>query len=550
MQHSIDLTSKLSFGAQPKGKVSKKEQNPAADADAMAGMTAQFSSALHQALQAKQEPKPVEKATHIPGHEPTEPDTPQPDETTSAETTETGTEVTTAPQPMSDPSSDFAATLQTALSLPIILATSLPPTALPSPETVPSSGSEPTTGIQATQALPSPTGAMALTVPATRFERVPTTSFAANLPIGEGSSIPNPTASPSPNTDVSVAATETGAEVLASQSSDIHPSSASDSGLSIDSTLTSLTESLPLPQIALPAKGPMDTAHTPDMGPLPVSGAVKSAENAVSNPLQSLGGISEQLKSLNGEIESVSGNESSDFSDDFSELDTVSAEVPAELAQPFSAEGLTVPQSSSQSGIGPAENPIAQFVSKAEHPADQVAEGTLYSVKNGHKELVIRLNPDNLGEVRINLISHGNQEMSARLIASTPESHDLLKSQVESLKQTLESQGLQVERLSVVLAGSPDSMRDFNQQNNHQHSSEQQQGNAQQNTQQQAFNQQGQPNPNLFSHLGGQFQHKQGFAQRPAEFQTSGGTHSQIDGIQRAEPHAPQNDNGSISVLA
>ena len=61
MQHSIDLTSKLSFGAQPKGKVTRKEQNATADADGTAGMTAQFSSALNQAMQPKSEPHHTDK---------------------------------------------------------------------------------------------------------------------------------------------------------------------------------------------------------------------------------------------------------------------------------------------------------------------------------------------------------------------------------------------------------------------------------------------------------------------------------------------------------
>jgi flagellar hook-length control protein FliK len=331
--------------------------------------------------------------------------------------------------------------------------------------------------------------------------------------------------------------------------------STADSGLALDSTLTPLTESLSLPQIELPVKGAADGAQAPEIAPLPVSGAGASAAEKAGNPLpeaidnhlQSLSGLSDQLKALNGEIESVSDEESADFSATLSEVDTTSAASQPELpTAPLSTEGLATSQPTSQAGLGKPEGPIAQFTSTAAQPTEQVVDGALYSVKNGHKELIIRLNPDNLGEVRINLISHGNQEMSARLIASTRESHELLQSQVDSLKQSLESQGLNVERLSVILAGSPESTRDFNQQSNQQQTS---QHSSQQSGQQQAFNQQGQPNPNLFNQFG-QFQHKQGFAQQPGEFSVGGSATTHTDGLTKVDTPAPKNDNGRISILA
>jgi flagellar hook-length control protein FliK len=111
----------------------------------------------------------------------------------------------------------------------------------------------------------------------------------------------------------------------------------------------------------------------------------------------------------------------------------------------------TTAPSNAPTGMPDASPPV--LASNAAHPLDQVLEGAVYSVKNGHKELILRLNPDNLGEVRINLISHDNGRLNARLIAQTPESHELLQSQAQTLQFSLEAQGIRVERLSVVLAG-------------------------------------------------------------------------------------------------
>ncbi|MEM0951567.1 MAG: flagellar hook-length control protein FliK [Cyanobacteria bacterium P01_H01_bin.74] len=93
------------------------------------------------------------------------------------------------------------------------------------------------------------------------------------------------------------------------------------------------------------------------------------------------------------------------------------------------------------------------FQSTATSPGDQVVEGTVYSAQNGNKSLSIRLNPDNLGDVRVNLVSGSNKQLTARFIASSAETQQLLQSQADSLKSNLEAQGVRVDKVSVLLAG-------------------------------------------------------------------------------------------------
>jgi Flagellar hook-length control protein FliK len=129
--------------------------------------------------------------------------------------------------------------------------------------------------------------------------------------------------------------------------------------------------------------------------------------------------------------------------------------TPLELASVNGSTSTTATSTeATQSPLPPA------FTSNAAHSADQVLEVAAYGAKNGQRELIIRLNPDNLGEVRITLAAQDGGGLSARLVASTPESHALLSSQAESLKTSLEAQGVRVDRLNVVLAGQLDSLQD------------------------------------------------------------------------------------------
>lgn len=194
------------------------------------------------------------------------------------------------------------------------------------------------------------------------------------------------------------------------------------------------------------------------------------------------------------------------------------------------------------------------FTPSAESLTDQVVEGTAYGAKNGQKELTIRLNPHNLGEVRVNLISrdigNGATELSARLIATSAESHEALQQQINQLKDSLEVQGVRVDRLTVIMASGADTRNDARGGDSS--------GGQTFNQQQQAFQQQ---NPdqhlNRDSHpgfnLGGQGHEQaasgrsgQQGANRYASVPAGNGASSEISG----GPESGANENGRISLLA
>jgi hypothetical protein len=270
------------------------------------------------------------------------------------------------------------------------------------------------------------------------------------------------------------------------------------------------------------------------------------------------GNVSAQLSAMRGEIETAPKVKGSDKSaPGLSNEEAASSDVSTStefgdlsgitltLGDTASAGMVDIPTSKSNA------DGIQSFSSLAQNPTDQIAEGTAYSVKNGHKELIIRLNPDNLGEVRVNLTSHGNQELSARLIASTQESHDLLKGQLDSLKSTLEAQGITVDRLSVVLAGA-ETGNGNNTSSKHQPQQEFQGQQSQTGQQQSSFQQQSNPqNPShagLFSNLNQGHAPYQGFAQ-PRANGASVGSNGEVETGSPVSP-TEKPDNGRISILA
>ncbi len=271
---------------------------------------------------------------------------------------------------------------------------------------------------------------------------------------------------------------------------------------------------------------------------------------------QSLNSIQASMNAMQGDIESAPDHKQDGLPDSALTAAPQSDASGINASDLLSAGGLNGTGSGSVSGSNGdgSINGIPTFNATAQNPTLQIAEGTAYSVKNGHKELIIRLNPDNLGEVKINLTTNSNQQLSARLIASTTESHDLLKGQLDSLKTTLAAQGVSVDRLSVVLAGSAESggSKDASKQEQtfSQEQSQNQQNTAQGSFQQQ-FNQQNPTSANLFGQMNGQSQ--SGFSQnQTASHLTDGTDTGAIGASENTTSNSASNghDNGRISILA
>lgn len=135
----------------------------------------------------------------------------------------------------------------------------------------------------------------------------------------------------------------------------------------------------------------------------------------------------------------------------------------------------------------------------ASQASQGVSAGLGQATANGQATVNMILNPEELGTVRVQLthIKHGElgqANLHARLVVSTAEAHDMLVEKMDTLKQTLGEQNVQLDNLSIVVADSQSASKQgqeqrqqFNQQFQHgQQHNQDGQGSNTENHQQQA----------------------------------------------------------------
>ncbi|MFE5428049.1 flagellar hook-length control protein FliK [Peribacillus simplex] len=71
-----------------------------------------------------------------------------------------------------------------------------------------------------------------------------------------------------------------------------------------------------------------------------------------------------------------------------------------------------------------------------------------FSGTNGVNKLLIRLTPEHLGSLRIELIQKDGM-LSAKIMASTAQAKDMLENQIHGLKQAFSGQNIQIERIEI-----------------------------------------------------------------------------------------------------
>lgn len=79
---------------------------------------------------------------------------------------------------------------------------------------------------------------------------------------------------------------------------------------------------------------------------------------------------------------------------------------------------------------------------------EQVQNGIFRNLSNGSKQLVLKLNPVELGSVNV-MLQVKNKEVNAVIRADNPDSARLIAEHVDKIRSALEQQGLKVEKLDV-----------------------------------------------------------------------------------------------------
>ena len=81
---------------------------------------------------------------------------------------------------------------------------------------------------------------------------------------------------------------------------------------------------------------------------------------------------------------------------------------------------------------------------------------------NGVNKLLIRLNPEHLGSLRIELIQKDGM-MTARILATTAQAKDMLENQVQGLKHAFSGQNIQIEKIEITQTFNSFNSEKFNQ---------------------------------------------------------------------------------------
>ncbi|MBL4932931.1 flagellar hook-length control protein FliK [Clostridium paridis] len=99
----------------------------------------------------------------------------------------------------------------------------------------------------------------------------------------------------------------------------------------------------------------------------------------------------------------------------------------------------------------PVDNVVneAQSISKANITQD-VIKTIKFMETSSLKELTVKMNPKDLGEITIKLVAQGEQ-MKATINASNKEAYDLLNSKVQEIKNTLNTQNIKIDDVNVSL---------------------------------------------------------------------------------------------------
>ncbi len=105
------------------------------------------------------------------------------------------------------------------------------------------------------------------------------------------------------------------------------------------------------------------------------------------------------------------------------------------------------------------------------------SDAIINAVKTGKNEITLNLNPGDLGQLKVQLNSSGPQQINARFITANVDAFDEISNQLKQLKTSLETQGLQLDKVQVMVAGeamNSDLSQSFSEQKNQSDSASQQ----------------------------------------------------------------------------
>ncbi|KIL47720.1 hypothetical protein KR50_18870 [Jeotgalibacillus campisalis] len=118
-------------------------------------------------------------------------------------------------------------------------------------------------------------------------------------------------------------------------------------------------------------------------------------------------------------------------------------------------EALSVPLQQLQTDAGlskwslPFESKTAQSSQSLMQQFVEVMDNAKFGKTNGTEKLLIRLQPEHLGTLKIELIQKSGV-LTAKVMTSTGVAKDMLESQVQQLRHALTNQNIQIDRIEII----------------------------------------------------------------------------------------------------
>ncbi|MFB5660562.1 flagellar hook-length control protein FliK [Alteribacillus sp. HJP-4] len=130
----------------------------------------------------------------------------------------------------------------------------------------------------------------------------------------------------------------------------------------------------------------------------------------------------------------------------FAALDPAGGSLPSSLSQEGTQQPAKVQQLVMHLGENKTEYARQQEFTR--QLQELLGKTNLPSLKNGAKELTLKLHPEHLGRVDIKLTQQ-NGQIIAQLLTTTKAARELVEQQIHHLKQSFQQQNIQVERIEI-----------------------------------------------------------------------------------------------------
>lgn len=193
--------------------------------------------------------------------------------------------------------------------------------------------------------------------------------------------------------------------------------------------------------------------------PLKIQAALKAAENQAANPNSANENITvktpEEAFGIKSALQKGEMLPVHEFGGKISQIDSDSRDN----GFLFSQDQLPQHPARLENGAQPSEAAARSLMPQT---LDQIVQKAALSLHNGQHEVQLHLKPDFLGNIRMQIISEG-QQVAIKMVAELPFVKDMLENNLQQLKADLQAQGLDIDELEVSVAHDSHAERDLHQ---------------------------------------------------------------------------------------